>query len=60
VTLFDIADGVNVRMRRGRKGALDDPPWTRLETGRTVDDAYQPGVVTSVDLTEIIRRLHET
>lgn len=59
VMLFDIADGVNVRMRRGRKSTLDNPLWVRLDTGRKADDAYQPGVVTSVDLADIIRRLHE-
>jgi len=57
-TLFEVADGVNVRMRRGRGGALDDPAWTALAGGRVLERSYRPGVVTSVDLADLIRRLH--
>jgi hypothetical protein len=60
VWMLEIADGRNVRIRRGRTGLpLDDPGWTRLETGRPVAGAYRPGVVTSVDLADLVRRLHE-
>ncbi|QOV90967.1 hypothetical protein [Humisphaera borealis] len=57
--MFEIADGENVRMRRGRRNKLDDPAWVRLQTGKKLDASYRPGVVTSVDLADIICRLHE-
>jgi hypothetical protein len=55
--VFELGDGENVRMRRGRDGVLDDPRWVRLATGRELAPSYRPGVVVAVDLADVLRRL---
>lgn len=56
--VFEIADGENVRMRHGRGGTLESPRWVKLASGRQLDASYRPGVVVSVDLADVARRLN--